>query len=119
MRAAEWDVLHPLDGSHIAVIRLVLLGPHRDPFYRVVTPQRDRSERKLLGYWSTLERAHDAALALYERATGSAIEGGGRPPGREVSAQKPPPRGYPTGVAAPVARARTQLAEAAAASRRG
>lgn len=96
----------------------MLLGAHRDPFYRVVTLERDRSARKLVGYWWTLELAHEAALAPYERATGSAIAGGGRPPSREVPAQKPPPRGYPTGVAARVARARQQFAEAAAAPRR-
>lgn len=84
IRPAGWDVLHPLDGPHIAVVRLVLLGPHRDPFYRVVTPERGRSQRRLLGYWATLELSHEAALALYERATGSAIEGGGRPPSRIV-----------------------------------
>jgi len=36
------------------------------PSFRVVPPERDRSVRRLLGYWTTLELAHDAALALFE-----------------------------------------------------
>jgi ribosomal protein S16 len=99
-RPVEWDVLHPLDGAHVAVIRLMLLGPKREPFYRVVTPEPDRSRRQLLGYWGTLDEAHEAALALLEQHTGEAIEGGGRKSSRRVPPQKPPSPPYPTGVAA-------------------
>lgn len=97
IRPAEWDVLHPLDGSCIAVVRLVMLGPQREPYYRAVTPQQDRSKRVLLGYWASLELAHEAALALLEQRTGEAIEGGGRRPSRHVPPQKPPSAPYPTG----------------------
>ena len=53
--------------------------------------------RRLLGYWGTLEEAHEAALALLEQRTAQAIEGGGRPPSRQVPPQKPPSAPYPTG----------------------
>lgn len=97
---------------------MVLLGPQRESYFRVVTPERDRNARRLLGYWATLELAHDAALALFERVSGMAIEGAGRPAQRQVPPQKPPPVRDETGVAAPVARARQRLVEAAAAPRR-
>jgi hypothetical protein len=97
MRPMERDVLHPLDGAHVAIVRLVLLGPTSEPFYRAVTPEPDRTRRELLGYWGTLEEAHEAALALLEQRTGQAIEGGGRPPSRQVPPQEPPSAPHPTG----------------------
>lgn len=97
IRAAEWDVLHPLDGAPLAVVRLVLLGPRREPYYRAVTAQPDRAQRRLLGYWSSVEQAHEAALALFERSTGRALSGGDGRPQRAVPPQKPPPQPYPSG----------------------
>lgn len=91
IRPAEWDVLHPLDGRPIAVVRLVLLGPAREPYYRAVTPEDDRSQRRLIGYWSSVDHAHDGVLALYERASGRSTSGGGREPARPLVPQKPPP----------------------------
>lgn len=37
--ASGCDVLHPLDGSHITIVRMVLKWPQRDPFSRFVTPE--------------------------------------------------------------------------------
>ncbi|SFS17981.1 hypothetical protein SAMN04487783_2469 [Agrococcus baldri] len=104
IRAAEWDVLHPLDGAPLAVVRLVLLGPRREPYYRAVTAHPDRSQRRLLGYWSSVDEAHEASLALFERSTGRSTSGGDDRRQRAVPPQKPPPAPYPTGRAAPVAR---------------
>lgn len=53
LRPVEWDVLHPLDGQPLAIIRLVYLGARREPYYRAVTANPDRAERKLIGYWAT------------------------------------------------------------------
>lgn len=91
MRPTEWDVLHPLDGSPLAVIKLLWLGPNREPYYRAVTANPDRASRKLIGYWGTLDDAHTACLAMYEQATGHAIGAGDRKPQLQVPPQKPPP----------------------------
>ncbi|WAC66041.1 hypothetical protein OVA14_12215 [Agrococcus sp. SL85] len=107
IRPAEWDVLHPLDGHRIAIVRLVALGPRREPYYRAVTPEADRAERRLIGYWASVDHAHDGVLALYERASGRSTSGGGRAPARPLVPQKPPPCAgpavaqRPTGAAPP------------------
>lgn len=50
MRPIEWDVLHPLNGQPLAIVRLVYPGPRREPYYRAVTANPDRAQRKLVGY---------------------------------------------------------------------
>lgn len=100
LRPVEWDVLHPLDGSSIAVVRLVWLGPKRENYYRAVTHDADRSKRRLLGYWGTLNEAHEASLAAWELVTGSSISGGDRLASRAIPPQKPPPEPYESGRAA-------------------
>jgi len=91
LRPAEWDVLHPLDGHPIAIVRLVQLGTRREPYYRAVSPEPDRALRRLIGYWGTVDEAHEGVLALYERASGRSLAGGDRPPSRPLVPQKPPP----------------------------
>jgi hypothetical protein len=100
LRPIEWDVLHPLDGQPLAVVRLIWLGPRREPYYRAVTANPDRDARKLIGYWGNLDDAHTACLALYERATGRALGAGDRAPQLQVPPQKPPPERFEPGVAA-------------------
>lgn len=90
LRPIEWDVLHPLDGQPLAIIRLVWI--EGEPFYRAVSANPDREQRKLIGYWGDLDTAHHACLALWEQATGRAISGGNQKPGMTVPAQKPPPK---------------------------
>lgn len=114
IRPAEWDVLHPLDGRPVAVVRLVLLGPTREPYYRAVTPEDDRSQRRLIGYWSSVDHAHDGVLALFERASGRSTSGGGREPARPLVPQKPPPCA-PTAAPLPGASAPQRRAGAATA----
>lgn len=96
-RPVEWDVLHPLDGSMIAIIRLVWLGPRREARYRAVSPEADRGERTLIGYWETLDAAHEGVLALYERVIGRSLGGGNLPPSRPLVPQAPPPGGAEPG----------------------
>lgn len=91
LRPAEWDVLHPLDGHPIAIVRLVQLGERREPYYRAVTPEGDRALRRLIGYWGSVDEAHEGVLALYERASGRSLAGGDRAPSRPLVPQQPPP----------------------------
>lgn len=91
VRPVEWDVLHPLDGRPIAVVRLLVLGPNREPYYRAVSPETDRTQRRLIGYWGTLDHAHDGVLALYEHASRRSLSGGDLPPSRTLVPQKAPP----------------------------
>lgn len=100
LRPVEWDVLHPLTGQPLAIIRLVWLGARREPYYRAVTANPDRAARKLVDYWGTLDDAHAAVLALYERATGQSISGGNAKPTLQAPAQKPPPAALEQGKAA-------------------
>lgn len=100
LRPIEWDVLHPLAGQPLAIIRLVYLGARREPYYRAVTANPDRAARILVGYWGTLDDAHTACLALHEQATGRAISGGDQPPQLQVPARKPPPAAHESGRAA-------------------
>lgn len=100
LRPVEWDVLHPLDGQPLAIVRLVWLGPRREAYYRAVTANPERAARKLIGYWPTLDDAHTACLALYERATGRSLSAGNRPPSLTVPPQKPPPLEHREGMAA-------------------
>lgn len=93
-------MLHPLDGRSIAIVRLVLLGPRREPYYRAVSPESDRSQRRLIGYWAPIDHAHDGALALYEQLSGESLSGGGRAPTRQLVPQKPPPGERPPSYAA-------------------
>ncbi|WP_413318332.1 hypothetical protein AA0Z99_00205 [Agrococcus sp. 1P02AA] len=96
-RPVEWEVLHPLTGAELAVTRLVWHGPWQEPYFRVVSANSEREQRKLIGYWGTLDDAHTACLAVYERATGKSISGGDLPPNLHVPAQKPPPEPHTTG----------------------
>ncbi len=116
IRAAEWHVLHPLDGAPLAVVRLVQLGPRREPYYRAVTAQPDHSQRRLLGYWSSVEEAHEAALALFERSTGRSLGGGDGRSRRGVPPQKPPPGPYGAGSPSTVSRSLGAHASASSAS---
>ncbi|MGM1028320.1 MAG: hypothetical protein ACQEWM_00450 [Actinomycetota bacterium] len=100
LRPAEWDVLHPLDGHAIAIVRLVQLGPRREPYYRAVTPEPDRALRRLIGYWGTVTKAHEGVLALYEHASGRSLAGGDRQPSRPLVPQKPPPEARSAGAPA-------------------
>lgn len=99
LRPIEWDVLHPLDGRPIAVVRLVALGPRREPYYRAVSPEPDRPQRRLVGYWGSLDEAHDGVLALYEHLSNRALAGGDAPPSRPLVPQKPPPAPFEPGKA--------------------
>lgn len=100
MRPIEWDVLHPLNGQPLAIVRLVYLGPRREPYYRAVTANPDRAQRKLVGYWGTLDDAHTGCLALYEQASGESVAGGNTKPHMQAPAQKPPPEPHTPGTAA-------------------
>lgn len=92
LRPVEWVSLHPLSGTPIALVRLVHLGPAREPYYRAVTADRDPAQRQLLGYWATPDLAETAVQALYEQQSGEALTGGGQPPrGLAVPPMKPPP----------------------------
>lgn len=103
LRAVEWEVCTPLDGHLIAIVRLVRLGSRAEPYFRAVTPEADRSQRRLIGYWGSAEEAARGVLALYERATGRALSGGGnRPSTMQLVPQKPPPVDPPAGYASPV-----------------
>lgn len=97
LRPVEWDLGHPLSGHPLAVIRLVRLGPRLEPYYRAVTANPERSARKLIGYWGTLEDARTGCLALYERATGESVAGGDAKPSMQVVQQKPPPPAHEPG----------------------
>lgn len=73
----EWEVRHPLDGAMIAIIRLVHLGPAREPYYRAVTANPDPAQRRLIGYYGSAQDAHDASMYMLEQATGTGVSGGG------------------------------------------
>lgn len=84
-------MLHPLDGRPLAVVRLLVLGPNREPYYRAVSAEVDRSQRRLIGYWGSLEHAHDGVLGLYEHLSRRSLAGGDMAPSRTLVPQKPPP----------------------------
>jgi|GEM_PF-5780134 len=84
IRPCEWDVLHPLDGRPLAVVRLLILGPNREPYYRAVSPEPKREQRRLIGYWGSLEHAHDGVLALYEHLSRKSLSGGDMAPTRAL-----------------------------------
>lgn len=90
-RPTEWDVLHPRSGQPLAIVRLVHLGPEREPYYRAVTANPERESRKLIGYWGNLDDAHAACLALHAHAGDRAAASGGAVPQVRLPAQKPPP----------------------------
>lgn len=91
IRPCEWNVLHPLDGRPLAVVRLLILGPNREPYYRAVSPEPQREQRRLIGYWGSLEHAHDGVLALYAHLSRKSLSGGEMAPTRALVPQKPPP----------------------------
>ena len=108
--ASEWIVV--VHRKVYAVIRRVTIAGD-DDFWRVVTGEDDRSQRRLIGYWSTLEEASHNAFAYVDRqlpsawlATGTATTAAPRamtpqklPPGR--GSDEPPwlgPRGIPQGI---------------------
>lgn len=100
MRAVEWEVRTPLEGLVVAIVRLVELGRRREHYYRAVTANPDRSQRRLIGYWGSADDAHDGVLALYEHGTGRSLSGGDTKPSRALVPQKPPPPDEPPGMAA-------------------
>lgn len=100
MRPVEWEVRTPLDGLVVAIVREVELGRRHEHYYRAVTANPDRSQRKLIGYWGSPSDAHDGVLALYEHGTGRSLLGGDTRPSRPLVPQKPPPRVEPPGMAA-------------------
>lgn len=75
MRAIEWEIRHPLSAQLIAIVRLLELGPRREQYFRAVTGDRDAAQRRLLGYWASLDEARRAVLALEERSSGLSIGG--------------------------------------------
>lgn len=108
--ASEWVVV--VHRTVYAVIRRVTIAGDVD-FWRVVTGDDDRSRRRLIGYWGSLEEASHNAIAHVERqlpsawmATGTATTSAPRP----MTPQKPLPargldqppwlghRGIPQGV---------------------
>lgn len=86
LRPVEWEVRLPLSGEAIAIVRAVSLGPRGEVYLRAVTPDAERSQRELIGYWGSPQEAHDGVLALYERRTNR-----GAPPTLPLVSQKPPP----------------------------
>jgi hypothetical protein len=91
MTATEWEVRTPLDGLPVALVRLVHLGPDREPYYRAVTANPVPERRRLIGYYASPEDAHDAALYMLEQATGRTVTGGGGAARLRPVPQKPPP----------------------------
>lgn len=86
LRPVEWEVRLPLSGEAVAIVRAVQLGPHGEVYLRAVTPDADRSQRELIGYWGSPQEAHDGVLALYERRSNR-----GAAPSLPLVPQKPPP----------------------------
>lgn len=87
---SEWVVI--VHRHVYVVIRCVVIAGVE--YWRVVTGDDDRSRRRLVGYWGSLEEASHNALAFVEHqlppawmATGTATSH--RP--REMTPQKPPP----------------------------
>lgn len=93
VRPIEWDALHPLDGRPIAIVRLLVLGRDREPYYRADSPEPNRTQRCLLGYWGTLDHAHDGVLARYEHASRRSLSRGDLPPTCSLVPQEAPPGG--------------------------
>lgn len=91
----EWEVRHPLTGLEIAIVRLVPLGPDREPYHRAVTANPDPSQRRLIGYYGSPEDAHDATMWWLEKATGVGVTGGNRLPSARYVEPKPPPLPLP------------------------
>jgi len=91
LRPVEWEVRLPLSGEAVAIVRAVALGPRDEVYLRAVTPDADRSQRELIGYWGSPQEAHDGVLALYERRSNRGV-----PPALPLVPQKPPPE--PAGV---------------------
>lgn len=94
LRPVEWEVRLPLSGEAVAIVRAVRLGAHGDVYLRAVTPDADRSQRELIGYWGSPQEAHDGVLALYERRSNP-----GTPPSLPLVPQKPPPEPTSRGTA--------------------
>lgn len=89
MQSVEWEVRHPLSGEEIAIVRLIHL--EGEPYYRAVTANPDRAQRKLVGYWGSAQDAHDGVLAILEAASRRSITGGNQAPSMPLVPQKPPP----------------------------
>ncbi|GAA2176236.1 hypothetical protein GCM10009846_29220 [Agrococcus versicolor] len=66
---SEWVVM--VHRRAYAVIRRVTIAGD-DGFWRVVTGEDDRSRRRLIGYWGSLEEAAHNALAYVEHRLPSA-----------------------------------------------
>lgn len=86
LRPVEWEVRLPLSGEVVAIVRAVQLGARGEVYLRAVTPDVDRSQRELIGYWGSPQEAHDGVLALYERRDARGV-----PPRLPLVPQKPPP----------------------------
>lgn len=95
LRPVEWEVRLPLSGEIVAIVRAVQLGSRGDVYLRAVTPDADRSQRELIGYWASPQEAHDGVLALYERRSNRGV-----PPSLPLVPQKPPPEANTPGMAA-------------------
>lgn len=95
----------PLSGEAVAIVRAIALGPRGEIYLRAVTPDADRSQRGLIGYWGSPQEAHDEVLALYERRINR-----GAPPTLPLVPQKPPPE--PGGVCGQAARPRLHASRA-------
>lgn len=100
MRPVEWEIRHPVSGDLIAILRVVALGPRREWYARAVTPEADRSQRTLIGYWASPDEAHRGVLALFERRTGRALPAGTADPAPPLVPMKPPPAPHEPGMAA-------------------
>ncbi len=62
LRPVEWEVRLPLSGEAVAIVRAVQLGPRGEVYLRAVTPDANRSQRELIGYWGSPQEAHDGVL---------------------------------------------------------
>lgn len=87
---SEWVVI--VHRRVYAVIRCVVIAG--DEYWRVVTGDQDRAQRRLVGYWGSLDEASHNALAYVERQLPSAWMATGTATfttPREMTPQKPPP----------------------------
>lgn len=87
----EWEVRGPLDGLPIAIVRLLHLGEHHEPYWRAVTAENDPRRRQLIGYYGSAGDAHDASIHHAEQRAQRSLAGGNRPPSARYVPQKPPP----------------------------
>ncbi|QPZ39687.1 hypothetical protein [Paramicrobacterium chengjingii] len=90
----EWVIKSAREDNPIAYVRMLHLGPQHELYFRAVTYSPHHDQRRLLGYWGSLEEAirniHHIELSKLPAAwlaTGGATT-------KEIPAstpQKPPP----------------------------